>query len=87
VHVPAATVNAELGEAKAQSLSYVVLLAATTAISGFSVRLRHCCHQRSPFSTFAIYAALSCLCCIFVWKMVPETKGRTLEQIQQTWSK
>src|SRR5712675_3538734 len=35
MHVPAATVNAEVGQAKAQSLSYVVLLAATTAISGF----------------------------------------------------
>ena len=39
------------------------------------------------WGTFAIYAALSALCCIFVWKMVPETKGRTLEQIQQAWSK
>src|SRR5713226_4510284 len=35
MHVPAATVNAEVGQAKAHSLSYVVLLAATTAISGF----------------------------------------------------
>src|SRR5437868_455163 len=35
MHVPAATVNAEVGEARPQSLSYVVLLAATTAISGF----------------------------------------------------
>src|SRR6266496_6204179 len=35
MHVPAATENADVGEAKAQSLSYVVLLAATTAISGF----------------------------------------------------
>jgi sugar porter (SP) family MFS transporter len=39
------------------------------------------------WGTFAIYAALSGLCCIFVWKMVPETKGRTLEQIQQIWTK
>jgi len=39
------------------------------------------------WGTFAIYGALSYLCCIFVWKMVPETKGRTLEQIQQAWSK
>jgi len=35
MHAPAATVNADAGEATAQSLSYVVLLAATTAISGF----------------------------------------------------
>jgi SP family arabinose:H+ symporter-like MFS transporter len=39
------------------------------------------------WGTFAIYAALSCFCCIFVWKMVPQTKGRTLEQIQETLSK
>jgi sugar porter (SP) family MFS transporter len=39
------------------------------------------------WGTFAIYAALSCICCIFVWKIVPETKSRTLEQIQETLSK
>ncbi len=39
------------------------------------------------WGTFAIYGALSFVCLIFVWKMVPETKGRTLEQIQQVWSK
>jgi len=38
------------------------------------------------WGTFAIYGALSFVCLIFVWKMVPETKGRTLEQIQQAWS-
>jgi len=37
--------------------------------------------------TFAIYGALSFVCLVFVWKMVPETKGRTLEQIQEAWSK
>src|SRR6266436_4743329 len=35
MHVAAATENADVGHAKAQSLSYVVLLAATTSISGF----------------------------------------------------
>src|SRR5258705_12045128 len=35
MHVSAATENADLGQAKAQSLRYVVFLAATTAISGF----------------------------------------------------
>jgi sugar porter (SP) family MFS transporter len=39
------------------------------------------------WGTLAIYGVLSGLCCVFVWKMVPETKGRTLEQIQQAWSR
>jgi SP family arabinose:H+ symporter-like MFS transporter len=39
------------------------------------------------WGTFAIYGALSFACLIFVWKMVPETKGRTLEQIQRAWGK
>lgn len=35
MRIPAATENADVGQAKAQSLRYVVVLAATTAISGF----------------------------------------------------
>jgi MFS transporter, SP family, arabinose:H+ symporter len=191
MHAPAAPVNADAGEAKAQSLSYVVLLAATTAISGFLfgfdtavingvlLLLRHqfalsnlqteiaasslllgCLlgaagasmvgdrygrrtsltasallfalssigaalattvtlfsvarllgglaiglasvltpvyiAEISPsrnrgtlvsLNQLAIYGALSFACLIFVWKMVPETKGRTLEQIQRAWGK
>jgi len=32
-----------------------------------------------------IYALLCILAVIFVWKMVPETKGKTLEQIEKIW--
>lgn len=32
--------------------------------------------------TFIIYAAINACAIVFVIKMVPETKGRTLEQIQ-----
>jgi SP family arabinose:H+ symporter-like MFS transporter len=39
------------------------------------------------WGTFAIYGALSFVCLIYVWKMVPETKGRTLEEIQEEWGK
>jgi sugar porter (SP) family MFS transporter len=35
--------------------------------------------------TFAIYSAFSALCCGYIWKYVPETRGRTLEQIQERW--
>jgi SP family arabinose:H+ symporter-like MFS transporter len=37
--------------------------------------------------TFAIYGVLSFICLFYVWKAVPETKGKTLEQIQETWGK
>jgi SP family arabinose:H+ symporter-like MFS transporter len=37
--------------------------------------------------TFAIYGAMSFLCLVYVWKMVPEMKGQTLEQIQEAWGK
>lgn len=39
------------------------------------------------WGTFAIFGVLSFLAFVFVWKAVPETKGRTLEQIQESWSK
>jgi len=38
-------------------------------------------------ATFAIYGALSFICLFYVWKMVPETKGKTLEQIQESWDR
>jgi sugar porter (SP) family MFS transporter len=37
--------------------------------------------------TFAIFGALSFLALLYVWKAVPETKGKTLEQIQESWGK
>lgn len=35
--------------------------------------------------TFTIYAALSAFSFVFIWKLVPETRGKTLEEIQQQW--
>jgi len=34
-----------------------------------------------------IYAIICILAVIFVWKIVPETKGKTLEQIEKLWKK
>ncbi|HUY81682.1 MAG TPA: sugar porter family MFS transporter [Acidobacteriaceae bacterium] len=35
--------------------------------------------------TFSIYAILCVVSFVFIWAWVPETKGKTLEQIQQDW--
>jgi SP family arabinose:H+ symporter-like MFS transporter len=38
-----------------------------------------------PVLTFWIYGGVSLLTFLFVWRFVPETKGRTLEEIERSW--
>ena len=38
-----------------------------------------------PAPTFWVYALVSIASWIFAWRMVPETKGRTLEEINEDW--
>jgi MFS transporter, SP family, xylose:H+ symportor len=37
--------------------------------------------------TYGFYGVMSVLSFIFVWKMVPETKGKTLEEMEKLWRK
>ena len=37
--------------------------------------------------TYGFYGLMSVLSLFFVWKFVPETKGKTLEQMEQLWEK
>ncbi|MED3980437.1 D-xylose transporter XylE [Priestia megaterium] len=37
--------------------------------------------------TYGFYGLMSILSALFVWKFVPETKGRTLEQMENLWRK
>jgi MFS transporter, SP family, arabinose:H+ symporter len=42
-------------------------------------------HALGVSGTFAIYAILCVVSFLFIWKLVPETRGKTLEQIQREW--
>lgn len=37
--------------------------------------------------TYGFYGLMSVLSAIFVWKFVPETKGKTLEEMEHTWNR
>jgi len=41
----------------------------------------------SGAATYGFYGLMSILSLIFVWKMVPETKGKTLEEMDDLWKK
>jgi MFS transporter, SP family, xylose:H+ symportor len=41
----------------------------------------------SSGGTYLFYGVMSLLSAFFVWKMVPETKGKTLEEIEELWIK
>jgi SP family xylose:H+ symportor-like MFS transporter len=43
-------------------------------------------HISMPF-TYSLYGVMSILSAVFVWKMVPETKGKTLEDMSRLWGK
>jgi SP family xylose:H+ symportor-like MFS transporter len=41
----------------------------------------------SSVFTYGFYGAMAILSALFVWKMVPETKGKSLEEIEKVWKK
>jgi len=36
--------------------------------------------------TYAFYGGMSLLSALFVWKLVPETKGKSLEELEALWT-
>ncbi len=42
-------------------------------------------YTRSPFLAYALYGVICIGAAIFVWKIVPETKGKTLEEMTALW--
>jgi len=60
----------------AQWISNFVVSATFPSLLAFNITLTYC-----------IYGVMSVLSALFVWKMVPETKGKTLEDMNKLWRK
>ncbi|MDR3704718.1 MAG: D-xylose transporter XylE [Paludibacteraceae bacterium] len=59
-----------------QWITNFVVSATFPSLSAFSISF-----------TYFLYGVMSVLSILFVWKMVPETKGKTLEEMQHLWKK
>lgn len=44
-------------------------------------------HLLTIGGTYWLFTAICVLCFIYIWKKVPETRGKTFEQIQEFWQK
>ena len=67
---------------RAMSVSTVTLWAACLLITSTFLSLVDAITIQGAFGLYAVL----CLCtCIFVWRVVPETKGQTLEAIERQW--
>jgi sugar porter (SP) family MFS transporter len=69
---------------RAMSAATLCLWAACLAVTlSFLTLVEHL----GAAGAFACYAAVCIVTFLFVWRFTPETKGRTLEQIQEFWRK
>jgi len=60
----------------AQWISNFIVSATFPSLEAFSITF-----------TYVLYGVMSVLSALFVWKMVPETKGKTLEDMTKLWKK
>jgi SP family arabinose:H+ symporter-like MFS transporter len=63
----------------AMSLSVVFLWGGNYLVSQFFPAMLAALHSR----VFFVFALMCGICLAFIWKFVPETRGRTLEEIEQ----
>ena len=68
---------------RAMSLATISLWAACLLVSSTFLSLLKAI---GPSGAFWLYGAMSLLTFVFVWSVVPETRGRTLEEIEKDWT-
>lgn len=77
----------ELFPNKIRGQAVAIAVAAQWAANYIISSTYHGMMEFSSAFTYGFYGAMAILSALFVWKMVPETKGKTLEQIEHFWKK
>lgn len=77
----------ELFPNKIRGKAVAVAVAAQWAANYFISSTYPAMMEFSSGLTYCFYGLMSILSFIFVWKMVPETKGKTLEEMETVWKK
>ncbi len=72
---------------KIRSQAVAIAVAAQWAANFFISSTYPPMMEFSSGGTYLFYGVMSILSAIFVWKMVPETKGKTLEEMEGVWRK
>ena len=77
----------ELFPNKIRGKAVAVAVAAQWAANYFISSTYPAMMELSSGGTYWFYGAMSILSFFFVWKMIPETKGKTLEEMEHLWKK
>jgi len=77
----------ELFPNKIRGKAVAVAVAAQWAANYFISSTYPAMMEFSSGGTYWFYGAMSIISFFFVWKMVPETKGKTLEEMEYLWKK
>jgi SP family xylose:H+ symportor-like MFS transporter len=72
---------------KIRSQAVAIAVAAQWAANFFISSTYPPMMEFSSGGTYLFYGVMSILSAVFVWKMVPETKGKTLEEMENIWKK
>lgn len=72
---------------KIRSQAIAIAVAAQWAANFFISSTYPPMMEFSSGGTYLFYGIMSILSALFVWKMVPETKGKTLEEMENLWTK
>ena len=62
-------------------------IVSSTFVPLYNMRLGSMGVNFGHFTAYAIYGLMCLLAALFVWRLVPETKGKTLEEMNRLWKK